>query len=232
MHRYEELEKIYYRKKIIKIFLLILSLIVLFIIGFYTFGLNKTKKKDKKEFNLSKIAKSSKIKKDVKILKIKANKKVNFDSNIYKLKFILPTIDNSITQKEVKNVVRKKITSKIKSNIKKENNKENPYKDSIKIIEKKADIKTLIRQYNLSPNYELAIEIAKYFYKKNNLKAAQNWVLNANNLDATRPDSWLLFADILLKEGKKDKAKKVLSVYIDDYGNNDKIIKKLRSLNE
>ena len=231
MHRYEELEKIYYRKKIIKISLLSFVLVIFFIIGFYIFNLSKAKKKEKKEYNLSKITKIKKIKTNFKILKVKTNKKVNFDSNI-SLKFILPTINNPIKPKKTNDVVRKKPAFKIKSNIKKENKESNYHKNSIKIIEKKADIKTLIRQYNLSPNYDLAIEIAKYFYKQNNLKEAQKWVLNANNLDATKPDSWLLFSDILLKEGKKDKAKKVLSVYIDDYGNNDKIIKKLRSLNE
>jgi len=92
------------------------------------------------------------------------------------------------------------------------------------------DVNLLIKNFNQNPDYDLAITIAKYYLNHNNLKKAQIWSLKANNLNPEKPESWLIFANILQKENKIQKAIEILKVYKDSYGINKKIEKKLRSL--
>jgi predicted Zn-dependent protease len=61
---------------------------------------------------------------------------------------------------------------------------------------------------------------------------AKLWALKANNIDPSKYQSWKMFAFILLKKNDKIKARKILKVYLNDYGDNDEIYKLLRSLDE
>ena len=253
MHRYEELEKLYYRK----IYLKVAFFILLFIgIGFGIYFLLKySPSKSKKEINSSKVVKNEvkevKKKKEVKIKpkkiekvkekkesnKTKSNKtKVIVKKVIVKevvkevkktepLKFILPQIN------DLKPPSKAKVEKESKNREEKPQIKEtNPIKE-VKIIEKNADIPTLIKEFNKNKDYNLAITIAKLYLKKNNLKKVRSWALKANTLNTADPESWIIFADILVKEHKIQKAKELLRVYLDSYGNNDIIEEKLRSIN-
>ena len=92
-----------------------------------------------------------------------------------------------------------------------------------KIVEKKVTIPGLIESYNNNPSYEKAIMIAKMFYNGGNLYLAKIWALKANAIDVKKPESWLLFAKILLKRGYRHDAIKVLKTYLNQYGYSDKI---------
>ncbi|MEO1958039.1 MAG: CDC27 family protein, partial [Nautiliaceae bacterium] len=83
-----------------------------------------------------------------------------------------------------------------------------------------------------SKSYDLAIILAKRYLRMNNLKKAQYWALRANELDPQKPDSWIVFAKILAKQGKKDKAIQVLNTYIDSYGENEVVNDTLNELKE
>jgi tetratricopeptide (TPR) repeat protein len=84
----------------------------------------------------------------------------------------------------------------------------------------------------MNPSYDLALMIAKEYYKQKNYKQAQIWAIKANNLDPQKVESWLLFADILLKENKKKKALEILKIYLDQYGEEERIRAKIRSIDE
>jgi len=256
MHRYEELEKLYYKKKLLKYIFLFLLFIIL-ILAFVSIKIlnNKNKKVKINDINTSKIKTTKKGNNNSSNIKLKSNlttKKNNTknvlnkklqnnpqnniienEKKINKLTFILPelssndiAIANQLTNNKEKNLTKKSSEKKSLS----QNN--NISEKNLNIEETTANINMLINQYNISPTYDLAITISKYFYNHKNYKESQIWAIKANNLNPSKVDSWIIFADILLKEGKKNKAKKILTIYIDQYGNNDKIIKKLRSISE
>jgi len=255
MHRYEELEKLYYKKKLLKyifFFLLFLILILAIFVSIKVLN-NKNKKVKSNDINTSKIKtkKENNNSSNVKLksnLTVKKNNTKNIinkklqnkpqnnitenEKKINKLTFILPELssdDIAIANEQINNKEKNIINNKEKKSPPQINNIS---ERNIKIVETNANVNALINQFNISPNYDLAITISKYFYNHKNYKKSQIWAIKANNIDPSKVESWILFADILLKEGKKNKAKKILSIYIDQYGNNDKIIKKLRSISE
>ncbi|WP_024787894.1 hypothetical protein [Lebetimonas sp. JH369] len=117
---------------------------------------------------------------------------------------------------------KKKLKNEIKAKI-----KEKPL-----IIEEKVNINDLIKSYNQNPDYDIAIQISNLYLNKNMLDLAKLWALKANNLSPSKYESWKIFAIILLKKNQKQKAKEVLKTYLNDYGDNEKIEKLLRSIDE
>lgn len=244
MHRYEELEKLYYKKKRIKI-LIFFIISLFFLISFYII-LNS-----KKFFNQKKITEVKEnliLEKNISVginkkennISIKKKKILVTDKNkssisykkIVKLTFILPKLD-----KDDINLVKssqKQNKNKIKNNKPQKTIQETPkiITKNIQLKEKKTDINNLIKKFEANPSYDLALSIAKYYYNLNKIKLAHIWTIKANNLNPSKVDSWIMFADILKKEGKTQKAKEILKIYIEQYGDNEKIIKKLRSLGE
>jgi len=238
VHKYEKLEKIYYRKKFFRFLFVIFILIVLIILIFSFF-----KKQPKKHIKNGTNNKIKIIKKDVnktkdknqtKILNKKnfISKKFNKEKNITKknkennktilspiLKFTIPKIEfNNTVQNQNKNIkVKKKLTTNIKKPI---------------IVEENINIKDLINSYNKNPTFDLAIQISEFYLNKNDINLAKLWALKANTLNPSRFESWKIFAIILLKRNEKEKAKEVLKTYLNDYGENEEIEKLLRSINE
>jgi len=245
MHRYKELEKLYNKrlyKKYLLLFFFILILIVV-CIGYCKF--NKNKKIEKKPvFSSQKI----KIKNTQTIIKnIKKTQKREFNKSIQKknsytklrlkIKFILPYINESVSTIPAEtNISASKDNNKTNVKQKKETKIKKAVTPSIKNISLKetqiSNIKILINNFNQNPSYDLAITISKIYLDKNNLKQAQIWALKANGIAPARTDSWIIFANVLIKEKKLQKAKEILQTYIDSYGQNDIIEEKLRSLNE
>jgi len=259
MHRYEELEKIYYKKLFFKLFFYFVFFFVIFIGSFLFFKYiqspekkalhNKQKttvERNNTEFNKTVINKKLSQNKAETIVKAKKGyKEKNSNKNMHnvkkdnqELKFILPNIDFIKEPKIVKtkndnNISKTKNISKPNKleNTNKINKKDNEKIKEISIGESNANLKTLIKEYQLNKDYNVAMTIAQIYFQQNNLKKAQIWALNANSLNPSKPDSWLLFTDILVKQHKIQKAKNLLKAYIDSYGNNDIIEEKLRSLN-
>ena len=233
MHRYDELERKYYKRLYLKIFFYFIIVFALIITVIFIRKNFAKPKKIYKESNIS-IKQSFKEKKIVKKIEFNIKKENNLSKKINKkIKFILPAIKTmKVTKKIESNVSKTKELKAIKSENKK--NKVMFEKSSFSLKEvslNKQDIKLLIKNFNENPDYDLAVTIARYFLNDNNLKEAQKWALKANGLKPEDPDSWLIFANILQKENKIQKAIEILKVYKDSYGVNKKIEEKLRSLN-
>ncbi len=248
MHRYEELERVYYKRIILK-YTVFIVLIILFVVGFFILKKTMNSKKEikhkiiakqvqKKERKIIKTTKVKTIK--VKITKKEKSNEVNKSFKSYH--FLLPNISRiSVSKKSLKQD-NKKIKNNTKTAVKKDNNVSKKIKeiqinhtanlDKIKITETIPNLKTLINKFNITKDFDLAILISKIYFKKNDLADAQIWALKANNINPASYKSWILFADILLKKKKPKKAKEILKVYIDSYGRNDIIEEKLRSLND
>ena len=227
MHKYERLERYYYKKKIFKITLIVF--VILSLIGISLFFLIHNKHKHTKNTNstkkttLKEVTKNSiekKAEKEKKTIKKKIKIVKNLDSNI-KLSFILPSI--KIEEPKKVKVPKQKEVKSVKKIL--PNNKN-------LIIEEKIDIQDLINSFNQNPSYDVAIRISNYYLNHNNLALAKNWALKANNINPSKADSWKIFAIILIKQKNVQKAKEVLKIYLNDYGENPEIIKLLRSLND
>jgi len=260
MHKYEELEKKYYKYKLKKIFLFFVIVIGGGFALYYVFY----KKIDKNTFvlkhkdnnisfkqdsnmssnnikennaSLNNIKKSkvhhlefnNSFSKNLKIVKEK-NK-----TNRVILSFNIPKLEKDekeLTMKiETKNHLQHKfsnINSKIKTN--KGNSKMKKKGNRFLIKEEKININQLIKKFSFSPSFETAIQIARLYFNKNDLKNSQQWALKANSIDPYRYESWELFALILIKKGENKKAKEILNIYLNDYGYNKEIEKLLRSL--
>ena len=227
MHRYEELEKKYYiyklKKFVIIIFVLIIGSGSFFYYYFSNFFLEE-------ESNISfENAKEDKIyflEFNSSLLKINMDKEKN-KTNELVFSFNIPTLDETIKEENLK--MKKETSSNLKQNSYKINfNKTNNSKFLIK--EEKLTLNQLIKKFSISPSFETAIQVAKLYFEKNDLKNSQQWALKANSIDPYRYESWELFALILVKKGENKKAKEVLNTYLNDYGYNEKIEKLLRSL--
>lgn len=274
MHRYEELEKLYYKKKLLKIFSIsafFLAILAIFFIYGNQIVVKKNKKNEKppiksvtqndskvsKKKSVSKLNKTttkttenkkSDIQKQKKSKTVSTTTKDKNSTNVVvdktnenSLNFILP--DTSVipmpSASNEKSVQKKKNASKIEVKNKTKNKKISStpaktvkHKITFHLSETTLTLNKAISQFNTNPSYDLAIIIAQEYYKKGDLNKAQKWALKANNLNPQKPGSWLLFADILLKKGNKQKALEILKIYEQTYGTSQIIENKIRSINE
>lgn len=84
----------------------------------------------------------------------------------------------------------------------------------VNIQSNKENINAMIQRFEASKNPDLALMIAKRFYKEKDYDNAYNYALLSNELDSDNEESWLLFAKCLYKLHKTDTAIKVLQSYI------------------
>ena len=227
MHRYEELEKIYYRKLFLKYFLTFIVLGGVVGGGYYLYKNPQYLKlleikEDKKVVNDKKVANK------VEISKSNSNKvEVNKTKEVEAIEFVVP---KEALNKKLPNPTTKKIVKPAQRVV--TQSEKPPAISETRIREKRVSILSLERRFKESKSYDLAIILAKRYLRMNNLKKAQYWALRANELDPQKPDSWIVFAKILAKQGKKDKAIQVLNTYIDSYGENEAVNDMLNELKE
>jgi tetratricopeptide (TPR) repeat protein len=232
MHNYDELEKIYYRKKFKRYFIygaLLLLVIGLVLFIYYKFNVSKASKVPNQ---IKKIESNTsiKIKKPVKI--IKSEKKEQNKSIKKSIKHIdklilnpvIPDINFTSSEPKEKTTVKKSV---------KQVKKQEPVKKpiiKIQVIKKKESLSSLINSYNVSDDYTTAIKIANIYFKRKNYNKSIEWAKKANDINAENYESWLLYAKSLVKLGEINKAKKLLKSYIEIYGQNASIEDYLRSI--
>ena len=231
MHKYEELEKLYYKKLYIKYFIYLLLFIGIVLISSFTY-LNLNPKKTKK----TKITKT--------IQKVKVEKNDTNKTNLYPKKIkkfvkkltlypIYPDVDSIMQNKEINKTKYKKSKPNKIVNSKPIINKQvkpQSKKPEIKIIIKTETIKDLINLYNIAPEFSSGMKIAKYYYKHKKYEESIKWCKKVNKIKPEKYESWYLFAQNLIQLNKNKEAKKVLIYYISNYSPNDKIEKLLRSI--
>lgn len=83
--------------------------------------------------------------------------------------------------------------------------------NEIKPIQK---VEMLKKEFNQNPTYQSALMVAETYYELNDYQNSRDWALIANEQDSTQPKSWIIFANSLVKLGKKDEAITVLTSYL------------------
>jgi len=79
-------------------------------------------------------------------------------------------------------------------------------------------IKELEKRFWVNRNYDDAMYLARYYYKRKNYKKAQEWAMQANTIDSAKSDSWIIFSKAKAKEGHRKEALWVLQKYYDNTG--------------
>jgi tetratricopeptide (TPR) repeat protein len=219
MHNYDEIEKIYYKRKTRKYIVITISLLIILIATIYLSkhymhtlvdkSSNKIKieKKEDKDITPKTINKSN-IKED----------KLTLDSQIPKINIPKNT---STQEPKIKN-------KPVKKPIEKQKNEKAKLK--IVVVQKSQKLNDLLNYYKSFKDYETAIEIANIYYKNKDYHNSITWAKKANDLNAKDVQSWLIYAKSLVALNKKIKAETLLKLYLEIYGPNKTISSYLRSI--
>lgn len=110
---------------------------------------------------------------------------------------------------------KKKVTQIKRSTLKKKTRKKRT-KKHVNILETEsisayAEVSNRFRRLR-DPNDSLFL--AKNYYKNGNYKKAEHWALLTNRVDSSIEDSWIIFAQSKLKQGKKNEAIQILQSYV------------------
>lgn len=84
--------------------------------------------------------------------------------------------------------------------------------------EERSDIRDVIKRFKKNNNPTLSLFVAKKYYKLGDYQKAYNYALITNEINNEIEQSWLIFAKSLVKLGKKDKAIKILTKYVNHSG--------------
>ena len=131
-------------------------------------------------------------------------------------------------------VTRNSNTQKTKEEKKKEKKHE---KKKEKQIEKSptpllkvqnTNIQQLQKKFTQAPNYNIAIIIARSYYKKGAFKNAVIWAKKANRLDKSDAESWIIYAKSLYALGQDEKARQLVHIYL-QYENSEEVDKLLQN---
>ncbi len=82
-----------------------------------------------------------------------------------------------------------------------------------------AVIRSIEKRFPLSRDYDDAMYLAKYYYSKHRYKKAEYWAMQANVIDSSKVESWILFAKAKAKRGHRTEAIRILQRYYDNTGN-------------
>jgi tetratricopeptide (TPR) repeat protein len=78
--------------------------------------------------------------------------------------------------------------------------------------------RTIEARFQDTKDYDDAMFLAKYYYAKGSYKKAENWAMQANSIDSSKEESWIIFAKSKAKQGRRADALRVLQAYFDRTG--------------
>ena len=91
-----------------------------------------------------------------------------------------------------------------------------PTPKSVKLrVQKVEDLHILESRFERYPAYETALRIAEIFYRRKEYEKAAEWARKANRIDRDKEGAWILFAKAKYAAGEKQKAKRILRIYLD-----------------
>jgi len=122
-------------------------------------------------------------------------------------------------------VTRNSNTQKTKEEKKKEKQIEKSPTPLLKV--QNTNIQQLQKKFTQAPNYNIAIIIARSYYKKGAFKNAVIWAKKANQLDKSDAESWIIYAKSLYALDQDDKARQLLHIYL-QYENSEEVDKLLK----
>ena len=82
-------------------------------------------------------------------------------------------------------------------------------------VKEVTDIDSLVKQYNNSPRYPVALKIAQVYYDEGDFENASLWARKANLLERDDERAWLIYAQSEYALGREERAKRILQLYLD-----------------
>ncbi len=79
-------------------------------------------------------------------------------------------------------------------------------------------IKRIESRFEDTKDYDDAMFLAKYYYSKGRYRKSEYWSMQANLIDSSKEDSWIIFSKSQAKQGKRADALRVLQAYFDRTG--------------
>ncbi|ADV45985.1 hypothetical protein [Nitratifractor salsuginis] len=79
-------------------------------------------------------------------------------------------------------------------------------------------IKEIEARFPYTREYDDTIYLAKYYYSKHQYRKAEKWAMQANTIDSTQEESWILYAKSKAKQGHRAAALRILQAYYDQTG--------------
>lgn len=108
-------------------------------------------------------------------------------------------------QKKAKKI--EKIVAEVKPRITKE--------DTFVLQSQKFDATHLKKLFQKRKSYSIALKLAQYYSNAKEYENAVVWAKKANSIDKTDAESWIIYAQSLYALGDKEKAKKILHIYLE-----------------
>ncbi|WP_457603179.1 CDC27 family protein [Nitratifractor sp.] len=225
MYDIEELEerwKRYRRKKLLRRLAWMLLLVVVLILPLLYVEVYQGKKKpiDRKNEHVAAKPEHNRSKKNVSVSTEQKTEKIQRE---IKAASLLQTVPPSM--KEEMHPKEKPIRPKMKITFTDEPSKETTPLRKGKTVElsmvKRNDaavIRSIEKRFPLSRDYDDAMYLAKYYYSKHRYKKAEYWAMQANVIDSSKVESWILFAKSKAKRGHRTEAIRILQRYYDNTG--------------
>ena len=79
-------------------------------------------------------------------------------------------------------------------------------------------VKEIEARFPDTRDYDDAMYLAKYYYDKHQFRKAENWAMQANGIDSSQEESWLLYGKAKAKQGHRAEALRILQAYCDQSG--------------
>ena len=130
-------------------------------------------------------------------------------ANKYKLNFIIkrvPCMHKKEKLKKSKKITKAEIVTKVDSPVE--------VKDTFILQSQKFNVANLKKLFQQRQSYNLALKIARFYYNAKDYTNAIEWAKKSNSIDKTDATSWIIYAKSLYNLGNKEKAKKILHIYL------------------
>ena len=79
-------------------------------------------------------------------------------------------------------------------------------------------VKEIEARFPATRDYDDAMYLAKYYYGKKNYRKAEYWAMQANAIDSTQEESWIVFGKAKARQGHRADALRVLQAYYERSG--------------
>ena len=183
--------KKYHFKKFLKSFILLILLITLPISGYYVYLVINEKEE---------ATPTALVLRPTPILAVKENNTVSIKRAPVPLpqKAREPVVLKASVQ--TKEIVADKV----------EKTKENYFSNT----KEEQSVEDWIEKYNQKKSYDSAIYIAKHYFREKDYKQAGIWAKRANQLDRDKEEAWLYYAKSVRALDNIDKARRILTIYL------------------
>ena len=79
-------------------------------------------------------------------------------------------------------------------------------------------VRMIEKRFPTTRDYNDAMYLAKYYYGKRDYRKAEYWAMQANTIDSSKEESWIVFGKAKAKRGHRADALRVLQAYYDRSG--------------